>query len=51
MGMGLVPQGQHLFSWLTVKKNLIMAAGSAEKVRVRSLNKVYSFFQVFIEEE
>jgi len=49
MGMGLVPQGRHIFPSLTVKENLTMSARTRGKDDPWSLDKVYSFFPVLKE--
>ncbi len=49
MGMGLVPQGRHIFPSLSVKENLTMSARTRGKDAPWSLDKVYSFFPVLKE--
>ncbi|MFC1907266.1 ABC transporter ATP-binding protein [Chloroflexota bacterium] len=49
MGMGLVPQGRHIFPSLTVKENLTMSARTRGKDNPWSLDRVYSFFPVLKE--
>lgn len=49
MGMGLVPQGRHIFRSLSVKENLTMSARFREKAEAWSLSKVYSLFPVLEE--
>ena len=44
MGMGLVPQGRHIFPSLSVKENLTTVARNTEKVGNWSLDKVYALF-------
>jgi len=46
MGMGLVPQGRHIFPSLTVEENLTVSARNLGKPEAWSLDKVYSFFPV-----
>ena len=46
MGIGLVPQGRHIFPSLSVKENLIMAARDTKKSGGWSLDRVYSVFPV-----
>jgi branched-chain amino acid transport system ATP-binding protein len=48
-GMGLIPQGRHIFSSLSVEENLTMAARSGVKANSWALDKVYSFFPVLKE--
>ncbi len=49
MGMGLVPQGRHIFPSLTVEENLTVSARKLGKSEAWSLNRVYSFFPVLKE--
>jgi len=51
MGIGLVPQGRHIFPSLTVKENLTMAARGQEKsgAEAWSLDRVYSVFPILKE--
>ena len=49
MGIGLVPQGRHIFRSLSVKENLIMSARGTEKPGAWSLDRVYSLFPVLKE--
>ncbi len=49
MGMGLVPQGRHIFPSLSVKENLTMSARTGGKADPWSLDRVYSFFPVLKE--
>ena len=44
MGMGLIPQGRHIFPSLTVKENLTMSARTRKKDNPWSLDRVYSLF-------
>ncbi len=44
MGIGLIPQGRHIFPSLSVKENLIMAARTRSKAHAWSLDQVYSHF-------
>jgi branched-chain amino acid transport system ATP-binding protein len=46
MGIGLIPQGRHIFPSLSVKENLIMAARTRAKAHAWSLDQVYSHFPV-----
>jgi branched-chain amino acid transport system ATP-binding protein len=46
MGIGLVPQGRHIFPSLSVKENLIMAARDTKESGGWSLDRVYSVFPV-----
>jgi branched-chain amino acid transport system ATP-binding protein len=46
MGMGLVPQGRHIFPSLSVEENLTVSARNMRKPDAWSLNRVYSFFPV-----
>jgi branched-chain amino acid transport system ATP-binding protein len=51
MGIGLVPQGRHLFPSLSVKENLTMAARTRGTASAWSLDKVYAHFPVLKERE
>lgn len=46
MGIGLVPQGRRIFSELTVKENLTVAARGRKKPGAHSLESVYSLFPI-----
>ena len=46
MGIGLVPQGRHIFRSLSVEENLTVSARNMEKSGAWSLDRVYSFFPV-----
>jgi len=46
MGMALVPQGRAIFSSLSVKENLTMAARSRGKAEAWTLDRVYSIFPI-----
>jgi len=46
MGIGLVPQGRHIFSSLSVEENLTVSARNMEKHEAWTLERVYSFFPV-----
>lgn len=46
MGMALVPQGRAIFSSLSVKENLTMAARSRGKAEAWTLDRVYSLFPI-----
>ena len=46
MGIGLVPQGRHIFPSLTVQENLTVSARNAGKHENWTLDKVYSYFPV-----
>jgi branched-chain amino acid transport system ATP-binding protein len=46
MGMGLVPQGRHIFPSLTVEENLTVSARNVGKHEAWTLDRVYSFFPV-----
>lgn len=46
MGIGLIPQGRHVFPSLSVKENLTMAARMVRGNRGWSLDKVYSYFPI-----
>jgi branched-chain amino acid transport system ATP-binding protein len=46
MGMGLIPQGRHIFPSLSVIENLIMSARGTDKPGAWSLEKVYSLFPI-----
>jgi len=43
-GIGLVPQGRHIFGSLTAEENLTVAARSAEDGNGWTLDRVYQFF-------
>ena len=49
MGIGLVPQGRHIFPSLTVEENLNVSARNIDKHDAWTLNRVYSFFPVLKE--
>jgi branched-chain amino acid transport system ATP-binding protein len=49
MGIGLVPQGRHIFSSLSVEENLTMAARTRGKDKPWSIDRVYSHFPVLRE--
>lgn len=49
LGIGLVPQGRHIFPSLTVEENLMMSARSRGKSNPWSLDRVYSLFPVLKE--
>jgi branched-chain amino acid transport system ATP-binding protein len=46
IGVGLVPQGRRIFSELTVRQNLTVAARGTRKPGARSLEGVYSLFPI-----
>jgi len=49
MGIGLVPQGRHIFASLSVEENLTMSARAGGRERVWSVDSVYSRFPVLKE--
>jgi branched-chain amino acid transport system ATP-binding protein len=49
LGIGLIPQGRYIFSSLSVKENLTMAARGAGKADSWSLGEVYSLFPILKE--
>ena len=49
MGIGLVPQGRHIFASLSVEENLTMSARTRGRDRVWSVDSVYSRFPVLKE--
>ena len=49
MGMGLVPQGRHIFPSLSVEENLTMAARNNGKAQAWTLARVYALFPVLKE--
>ena len=49
MGIGLVPQGRHIFPSLSVKENLTMSARDTGKPGAWSLDRVYSLFPILKE--
>ncbi len=46
MGIGLIPQGRHIFPSLSVKENLTVAASNRGREGEWSLDKVYSQFPI-----
>jgi branched-chain amino acid transport system ATP-binding protein len=46
MGVGLVPQGRHIFPSLTVEENLTASARNSGQPGAWTLDRVYSFFPV-----
>ncbi len=49
MGIGLIPQGRHIFPSLSVKENLTMAARIGKGNQGWSLDKIYSYFPILQE--
>jgi branched-chain amino acid transport system ATP-binding protein len=49
MGIGLIPQGRHIFPSLSVKENLTMSARMARGNQGWSLDTVYSYFPILRE--
>jgi len=49
MGIGLVPQGRHIFPSLSVEENLTMAARGGGKTGAWTLDRVYSLFPILKE--
>lgn len=51
MGIGLIPQGRHIFSSLNVKENLTIAARTSGKPKAESwmLDRVYTLFPILKE--
>jgi len=49
MGMGLVPQGRHVFPSLSLEENLTVSARNMEGPEAWTLGRVYSFFPVLKE--
>ena len=49
MGIGLIPQGRHIFPSLSVKENLTMAARMSRGNQGWSLDTVYSYFPILRE--
>ena len=49
LGIGLVPQGRHIFPSLNVKENLTMSARETGKPEAWSLDRVYSLFPILKE--
>jgi branched-chain amino acid transport system ATP-binding protein len=49
MGIGLIPQGRHIFPSLSVKENLTMAARTGRGNQGWSLDTVYSYFPILQE--
>jgi len=49
MGIGLVPQGRHIFSSLSVEENLMMSARTRGRDNAWSVDSVYSRFPVLKE--
>src|SRR5208283_3610288 len=46
MGMGLVPQGRHIFPSLTVRENIVIAARTRGKSNPWTLENIYHMFPV-----
>lgn len=44
LGIGLVPQGRHIFPSLSVEENLTVAARGGEKSNAYTLEKIYAIF-------
>lgn len=49
MGIGLIPQGRHIFPSLSVQENLIMSSRNTDKSGAWSLERVHSLFPVLKE--
>jgi branched-chain amino acid transport system ATP-binding protein len=49
MGIGLIPQGRHIFPSLNVEENLTVSAKNTRKSEAWSLDRVYSFFPILKE--
>lgn len=49
MGVGVVPQGRHVFPSLSVEENLLMPARTVAKGKGWSLQRVYSLFPILKE--
>jgi branched-chain amino acid transport system ATP-binding protein len=49
MGIGLIPQGRHIFPSLSVKENLTMAARTGRRNQGWSVDTVYSYFPILRE--
>jgi branched-chain amino acid transport system ATP-binding protein len=49
MGIGLIPQGRHIFPSLSVKENLTMAARTGRGNQGWSVDTVYSYFPILQE--
>jgi len=49
MGIGLIPQGRHIFPSLNVEENLTVSAKNMRKPEAWSLDRVYSFFPILKE--
>jgi len=49
MGIGLIPQGRHIFPSLSVKENLTMAARTGRGNQGWSLDTIYSYFPILQE--
>jgi len=49
MGIGLIPQGRHVFPSLSVEENLIMAARGGDKIGAWTLDRMYSLFPILKE--
>lgn len=46
MGIGLIPQGRHVFPSLTVRENLLIVARATEKNQSWDLERTYSYFPI-----
>lgn len=49
MGIGLIPQGRHIFPSLTVEENLTVAARKSQKPDAYNLGKLYGTFPILKE--
>jgi branched-chain amino acid transport system ATP-binding protein len=49
MGIGLIPQGRHIFPSLSVEENLTVSARGIGRLEAWSLDKVYSLFPILKE--
>jgi branched-chain amino acid transport system ATP-binding protein len=49
LGLALVPEGRHVFPYMTVQENLELGAARARKERLQGLERPYSLFPILAE--